>query len=83
LWPGYGENIRVLDWALRRCDRDDQIAIRTPIGYVPKPGSLNLEGLKQNVDLELLFSTPKDFWVEETNELRHYFKTQVNLYNIN
>lgn len=79
MWPGFGDNIRVLDWALRRCDGEKGIAVRTPIGYVPKADALNLEGLKQKVDLELLFSTPKDFWLEETDELRNYFNTQVGL----
>lgn len=39
LWPGYGENIRVLDWILRRCDGDDSIAFESPIGYIPKDGN--------------------------------------------
>jgi phosphoenolpyruvate carboxykinase (GTP) len=38
LWPGFGENIRVIDWILRRCKGED-IAVETPIGFVPKPGN--------------------------------------------
>lgn len=38
LWPGYGDNIRVLDWILRRCDGDQSIAVESPIGYLPKEG---------------------------------------------
>lgn len=41
MWPGYGENIRVLDWILRRCSDDleiSNIAVETPIGYIPKKG---------------------------------------------
>lgn len=38
LWPGFGENIRVLDWILRRCDGDESIAEETPVGYLPKKG---------------------------------------------
>ena len=44
LWPGFGENSRVLEWIFRRCD-DEAEAVDTPIGRVPAPGALNLEGL--------------------------------------
>jgi phosphoenolpyruvate carboxykinase (GTP) len=44
LWPGFGENSRVLEWVFRRCD-DDAEATETPIGLVPSEGALNLEGL--------------------------------------
>jgi phosphoenolpyruvate carboxykinase (GTP) len=38
VWPGFGENIRVLDWVLRRCDGDDSITEKSPIGLLPKKG---------------------------------------------
>src|ERR671930_435159 len=44
LWPGYGENSRVLEWIFRRCAGDAE-AHETPIGYVPAPGDLYTEGL--------------------------------------
>ncbi|MGH2954819.1 MAG: phosphoenolpyruvate carboxykinase (GTP) [Solirubrobacterales bacterium] len=44
LWPGFGENSRVLDWIFRRCDGETE-ATETPIGLVPAPGSLNVDGL--------------------------------------
>jgi phosphoenolpyruvate carboxykinase (GTP) len=44
LWPGFGENSRVLEWIFRRCDGEAE-AVETPIGLVPAPGSLNIEGL--------------------------------------
>jgi len=44
LWPGYGDNLRVLEWILGRCTGRSE-ARDTPIGYVPRPGDLNLEGL--------------------------------------
>jgi phosphoenolpyruvate carboxykinase (GTP) len=44
LWPGYGENSRVLDWICRRLDGDAD-ALDTPIGAVPRPEDLNLDGL--------------------------------------
>lgn len=66
LWPGYGENSRVLDWIFRRTEGED-CAQSTPIGYIPKPGALNLTGLKDNVDMNELFSIPKDFWLQEVS----------------
>ena len=44
LWPGFGENSRVLEWVFRRCD-DEAEAAETPIGYVPAPDAINVEGL--------------------------------------
>jgi phosphoenolpyruvate carboxykinase (GTP) len=67
LWPGYGENVRVLKWMLDRIE-GRAAATETPIGYVPTPSSLTLDGLslpKENLD-ELLRVDPAD-WVEEQN----------------
>jgi phosphoenolpyruvate carboxykinase (GTP) len=44
LWPGFGENSRVLEWVFRRCDGESE-AVETPIGLVPAEGALNLDGL--------------------------------------
>ncbi len=44
LWPGFGENSRVLEWIFRRCDGEAE-AVETAIGLVPAPGALNVEGL--------------------------------------
>jgi phosphoenolpyruvate carboxykinase (GTP) len=45
VWPGFGENIRVLKWIIERLSGQAE-AVATPIGYVPAPGSLDLEGLE-------------------------------------
>jgi len=44
IWPGFGENSRVLEWIFRRCDGEAE-AVDTPIGRVPAPGSLKTDGL--------------------------------------
>lgn len=46
LWPGFGENSRVIDWIIRRVENDDTIMEKTPIGYIPRKESFNLNGLK-------------------------------------
>lgn len=76
LWPGFGDNIRVVDWIMRRCNGED-IAVESPIGYLPKEGSINLDGLTEKIEWEELFSTPRSFWKKEFDELRHYFDQQV------
>jgi phosphoenolpyruvate carboxykinase (GTP) len=60
IWPGYGENSRVLEWIFRRCDGEAD-AVETPIGLVPTPESLNTEGLECSVtDLEGLLDVDAD-----------------------
>ncbi|XP_076627929.1 phosphoenolpyruvate carboxykinase [GTP] [Colletes latitarsis] len=76
LWPGFGENSRVLDWILRRIDGED-IAVDSPIGFLPKLNSFNLDGMKNDVNMEELFRLPRDFWLKEVKDLREYFDAQV------
>ncbi|XP_014294314.1 phosphoenolpyruvate carboxykinase [GTP] isoform X2 [Halyomorpha halys] len=77
LWPGFGENIRVLDWILRRTESDDiSIADETPIGYVPSKDAINLQGLINN-NLEEALSVPKDFWIKEIEDCEKYFGEQI------
>jgi phosphoenolpyruvate carboxykinase (GTP) len=63
MWPGFGENVRVLDWILKRVEGQD-VALESPVGYVPKKEAFDLKGLPE-VDWDGLFSTPKDFWTKE------------------
>jgi len=70
--------VRVLEWILKRCEvSDNSYAVESPVGLIPAPGSLRLDGIKDPVDMEGLFSTPKEFWLDEITELRNYFRTQV------
>ncbi|XP_068604906.1 LOW QUALITY PROTEIN: phosphoenolpyruvate carboxykinase, cytosolic [GTP]-like [Brachionichthys hirsutus] len=77
LWPGFGENIRVLDWMFRRVNGVAG-AMPSAVGYLPCCGSLNLQGLKGDVDLDELFSLNKEFWQKEVEEVRKYFTIQAN-----
>lgn len=77
LWPGFGENCRVLDWILRRC-AGEEIAVDTPVGRIPRPESLNLEALEEPVDVKAMFHLPREFWENEVNAIYKYFDEQVN-----
>lgn len=66
LWPGFGENSRVIDWIFRRLDGED-CAEESPIGLIPKENALNLDGLREAVDTRQLFDLPKDFWMQEVS----------------
>ncbi|KAI0983088.1 hypothetical protein GJ496_009303 [Pomphorhynchus laevis] len=71
LWPGFGDNIRVLDWIFRRCEGED-IVHETPIGYVPKYGSLNTTSLSKSINFEELLSVDKQYWIEDLKETTSY-----------
>lgn len=77
LWPGFGENVRVLEWIFNRSGNDvvRGNAIETAVGYVPK--TLSLEGLTEKVDMDQLFDLPKDFWEDEISAFRKYLTEQV------
>ncbi|VDK24590.1 unnamed protein product [Anisakis simplex] len=76
LWPGYGDNIRVLDWILRRCDGDEAIGVKTAVGIVPAEGSINLTGLS-DINTKELMSIPADYWKEDAKEVRTFFENQI------
>jgi phosphoenolpyruvate carboxykinase (GTP) len=74
LWPGYGDNLRVIEWILNRC-RGEAEAVRTPIGYVPAPQSLDLTGLDlPSQKLETLFAVNRGEWCGETEEVAAFFQ---------
>lgn len=74
LWPGYGENVRVLKWMLDRIEGRAR-ATETPIGYVPEPSSLTLDGLSISRETleELLRVDPAD-WMKEDEAVAKFFE---------
>jgi len=74
LWPGFGENARVLKWIFDRCNSSsEESAVKTPIGYIPTPGSLDVSGL--NVTPEVmkdLFKLEKSEWESDLASLRKF-----------
>ena len=75
LWPGYGENSRVLEWIFERCAGRGE-AEETPIGFVPKKSALNVEGLNvTDADLNELLTVNLDEWREEVGSIREHYAT--------
>jgi phosphoenolpyruvate carboxykinase (GTP) len=73
LWPGYGENVRVLKWILERVEGRGS-AQETPIGYVPARGGLTLDGLKISpAAIEELLRVNPDDWQAELEDTRQFF----------
>lgn len=73
LWPGFGDNSRVLEWIVRRID-DRAAAVDSPIGRVPAIEDLNLDGVDISAaDLEELFSIDRQSWTTEADLTEEYF----------
>ncbi len=73
LWPGYGENLRVLEWILQRA-RGEAPAEETPIGYVPTPDALDMTGLDLGSDvMDELLHVDRDAWLRETADIESFF----------
>jgi len=74
LWPGFKENLRVLEWILDRCN--NKVATQeTPIGYVPYPADIDMTGLDlPHRALERLFAVDNAEWLEELKGVKKFFK---------
>ena len=74
LWPGFGENSRVLKWIFERtsgCGKAD----KTPIGYMPTVDAIDTEGLDVSEDaMNELLTVDKDEWLKEVESVREYYK---------
>ena len=73
IWPGFGDNMRVLDWIIKRCEGKAD-ANETPIGFVPKAEDINLEGLDFSVEqLKDILSVDKELWKAETQGIEEFY----------
>ncbi len=73
IWPGFGDNMRVLEWIIDRCEGKAD-AVETPIGYEPKAEDLNIEGL--DIDLATikgLLNVDKNLWKEEAKGIHEFY----------
>ena len=79
MWPGFGDNMRVLDWIIKRCEGTVD-ADETAIGYLPKPEDINLTGIEDEVTPEILdklLAVDKDLWKAEIAEMRRYYNEDL------
>ena len=79
IWPGFGDNMRVLDWILKRCEGKVD-AVETPIGFLPKKGDINLKGIEDEVTSEVedkLLAVDNDLWKKEIAEMRRYYNDDI------
>ncbi|MGG6463428.1 phosphoenolpyruvate carboxykinase (GTP) [Solilutibacter silvestris] len=72
LWPGFGDNMRVLEWMLKRVDGAAG-AVETPIGNLPDPADINLDGVELTVEArEKLFGYDRAGWASEFEHIGEY-----------
>ena len=73
IWPGYGDNLRVLDWILKRCEGKVD-AQETAIGFVPNAEDINLEGIDFSVEqLKNILNVDKDLWKDEISGITEFY----------
>jgi len=74
MWPGFGDNIRVLEWILKRAF-DEVDARETEIGYLPNPEDINRKDLDVSMEtLHNLLSVDRELWKEETANIREFYQ---------
>ena len=74
MWPGFGDNLRVLKWVIERC-KGAGGAIKAPIGYVPSADGIDLKGLKISYQtMETLMHVDKETWYEELDSQTEWFQ---------
>ena len=74
IWPGFGENLRVLEWILARAEGTVG-AVATPVGLVPETGSINIAGLEAPPDLDTLLEVDHEPWREEMASIKAFLDT--------
>ncbi len=74
IWPGFGDNMRVIMWILARCAGTVD-AVETPIGYEPRPEDIDLTGLDLTVeDLKGLLNVDRELWLEDCKGIHEFYK---------
>lgn len=75
IWPGFGDNLRVLRWVLDRCQGKGQ-AVESPIGYLPAPGAIDTAGLDISPDtMKALCSIDHHQWHDEMDNIKEFFQS--------
>ncbi|MEG1662169.1 MAG: phosphoenolpyruvate carboxykinase (GTP), partial [Clostridiales bacterium] len=81
VWPGFGDNFRVLEWILKRCENKVD-AVETPIGYLPNAKDINIEGLDYTIregqkfdqkELENILTIENQYWLDDVQNIREFY----------
>lgn len=81
MWPGFGDNLRVLDWIIKRCEGKVD-AVESEIGYLPKVEDINLQGIEDEVSedrLQQMLTVDKELWKEEVDGIKKFYSQFNNL----
>ena len=76
MWPGFGDNLRVLDWIIDRCE-DKVDAQETAIGFVPNAKDINIEGIENDVSpeqLDALLNVDAELWKTEAEGIEEFYQ---------
>ena len=74
IWPGFGDNMRVLNWIIDRCEGKAD-AVETAIGFVPRPEDIDLTNLDMDIEtLKSILKVDKDVWNKEAAEIEEHYK---------
>ncbi|MFW6339437.1 MAG: phosphoenolpyruvate carboxykinase (GTP), partial [Wenzhouxiangella sp.] len=73
IWPGFGDNLRVLEWILARC-RGQGSVVETPVGDLPPADAIDLTGLDERPDMATLLEFDADGWRRELTEMAAFFQ---------
>ena len=74
VWPGFGDNMRVLNWIIDRCE-GKATATETAIGYVPQPEDIDLTDLDMDIEtLKSILKVDKEVWLKEAEEIEEHYK---------
>ena len=85
MWPGFGDNMRVLEWILKRCENKAD-AVETPVGFVPRAEDIDLTDLDYEIkkgkkftvdDLKEILEIDADKWLKEADEIEGYYKGTI------
>ena len=86
MWPGFGDNMRVLEWILKRCDENPIDAVETAIGYVPNPEDIDISELDYEIckgkkfdkaALAEILTVDKEKWAKEAEEIEGYYNGTI------
>ena len=74
VWPGFGDNMRVLNWIIDRCE-GKATATETAIGFIPQPEDIDLTDLDMDIEtLKSILKVDKDVWIKEAEEIEEHYK---------